>query len=240
MKHNVVPFIGNFLGIDNEEEIMNIVAILDTNAFGIQIPSAQITGCRGIYWYGAMMSHSCIPNTNHYIDLDMDMIVTACTDIKKGNMITTSYSSSLKTTIERRYQCKVAKCFDCNCSRCSDPTEFSSYSSALKCQKCVPSDGLVISLNPLDNMSDWKCNKCELLVSGQDYIKMIATIRQNTDTLNRKSPDDCERFLINFENLLPKQSVFLVDVKYVLCMLYGNISNYNYIGNYFRLVFQIS
>lgn len=237
-KQNIVPFIRVFLGLTefSEHDVMSICGILDTNTFTVKVPSIQISGIRGIYFNSAMLAHECIPNTKHFINSDLEMIIHATQDIKKGEMITTTYTTSLKTTIERRFQLEIGKCFDCVCKRCADNSELSTYSSSLKCRKC-DMNGLLLSQDPLNNLSEFNCNKCNNSLSARDYIEMTNLKRQQVDRLDRKSAEDCEKFLINNENVLPQKSVFVADVKYVLCMIYGNIPNYSYKGNCFDCVY---
>jgi formylmethanofuran dehydrogenase subunit E len=78
--------------------------------------------------------------------------------VKKGEQLTTTYTDTLKTTFERRRHLKKTKIFDCDCSRCEDPSENGTYGSSFLCEKC---GGLVISMNSLDNKSHWICQKCE-------------------------------------------------------------------------------
>lgn len=221
LRVNLVPFIRDFLKFDcySESDILNIAGILDTNCFDIILPSKQIRA-RGIYPLTAMMAHECIPNTKHFVDNNLEMKVIACTPIKKGEMILTSYTHPLKTTIERRHQLKQAKCFDCLCPRCKDPTEMKTFASAVNCSSC--SGGICIPTDPLVNTSDWHCMKCNQKLLASQVIPIINKARNSLETLNKKSVEECEKFLIEFGAVLPHSSVFMIDVKYALSLLYGN------------------
>lgn len=229
LRVNLVPFIRDILKFSNftETDILNIAGILDTNCFDIVLPSKQIRA-RGIYPLTAMMAHDCVPNTKHFVDADFAMKLMACLPIKKGEMILTSYTHPLKTTIERRHQLKLAKCFDCLCSRCKDPTEMQSFASSIRCRRCT--DGILISLNPLVYSSDWQCNSCFLKISSDQVICVVDRARKSLDSLNKKSVEACEKFLVDFEGILPSKSVFMIDVKYALSLLYGNVSRYSIEG----------
>jgi hypothetical protein len=78
--------------------------------------------------------------------------------VKRGEHLTTTYTDTLKTTLERRRHLSQTKIFDCDCSRCQDPSELSTYLSSWLCEHC---SGLVVSKNPLDNRADWECEKCK-------------------------------------------------------------------------------
>ena len=210
-----------------EKEILEIAGILDTNCFEILLPSKKIKA-RGIYFETAMMAHECIPNTKHFVDENYEIKVFATQLIKKGEMILTSYSHPLKTTIERRLAINLAKCFDCVCPRCKDPTEKNTFSSSINCSTC--NDGVLTSCDPLTNLSEWQCIKCEHKVSGAKIIQLTSEIRKSLDHLNKRSVVDCEDFIKSYKKFLPDSSVFMVDVKYALCMLYGNVEGYFYEG----------
>ena len=112
------------------------------------------------------------------------MKVVAVDDIAAGTEITTSYLEPFLTTNQRRERLRVGKCFACDCKRwstegdtawrnteilfsflrrCSDPTEFGSHSSSVRCPGCqsylAPSD-------PLGRGSPWQCISCDVTVEG--------------------------------------------------------------------------
>lgn len=225
LRANLVPFIRDFLNFSEytETDILNIAGILDTNCFDIILPTKQIRA-RGIYALTAMMAHECVPNTKHFFDGDSEIKVIACSLIIKGETILTSYTHPLKTTIERRHQLKEAKCFDCICPRCQDPTEMNSFASGIKCVKCV--DGVLIPFDPLDQSSDWQCIKCKLNVASSQVMQVFHKARSALEALNKKSIDDCESFLMKFESILPDSNVVMIDVNYALSLLYGNVEGF--------------
>lgn len=218
---NLVPFIKDFLQFNiSEEEILNIAGILDTNCFEIILPSKKIKA-RGLYLKTAMFAHDCIPNTKHFVVSNFEMKMIATVDIKKGETIFTSYSYPLRTTIERRLQLKQAKCFDCCCSRCKNSTD------CIRCRSC---GDVLCSINPLENYSNWCCRKCDEKMSSAEVIQMINEIRNCLENLNKKSVEACNEFLKIYENILTSESVFMIDIKYALCLLYGNIEGYMFEG----------
>lgn len=239
LRVNLVPFIRDFLKFSeySENDILNIAGILDTNCFDVVLPSKQIKA-RGIYPLTAMMASECIPNTKHFVDSNFEMNVIACLPIKKGEMILTSYTHPLKTTIERRHQLKEAKCFDCICLRCKDPTEMGTFASGIKCLSCTK--GILIPIDSLENISDWQCTKCDQKLFASQVIPIFSRARSSLDALNKKSVQECERFLSEFGAVLPTSSVFLADVKYALCLLYGNVDGFMIEGNFIKRIFQKS
>lgn len=218
----------SFLQIQNtsENDILEVAGRLDTNCFEVFL-SSRLIKIRGIYPKAAMMAHDCCPNTKHCFDENLEMKVIATTAIKKGEMILTSYTHPLKTTLERRIGLKQAKCFDCLCARCKDPTEMKTFASSIKCSVCKE---VLTSIEPLNNLSAWKCQKCGQLMPAEKILPIFANVRNRLETLEKKSIEKCEKFLEDHKDLLPSASVFMVDVKYALCLLYGNVAGYFYDG----------
>lgn len=74
-----------------------------------------------------------------------------------------------KGTFERQEHLREGKYFECDCDRCSDPTELGTHLSSILCTKCKT--GYV---NPMDtnylkrytSKLNWKCANCEKLYCG--------------------------------------------------------------------------
>ncbi|KAL4707889.1 hypothetical protein ACJJTC_010324 [Scirpophaga incertulas] len=113
LKANLVTFIIQVLGMSfDEETILKVASILDTNTFDVRLPDAS-TRLRAIYVTASMMNHSCKPNTRHVIiDNDHNFAVIATVPISKGEMITTTYTQTLWGTLDRRQHLRSNKCFD--------------------------------------------------------------------------------------------------------------------------------
>jgi len=61
--------------------------------------------------------------------------------------------------------------FICKCKRCLDPTELGTYLSALKCQQCP--EGYLLSENPTDSFSDWRCTSCGKQINDIEASEII-------------------------------------------------------------------
>jgi hypothetical protein len=72
------------------------------------------------------------------------------------------------------------------------------------------------------------------VLPGKVVITALNDVRGKLQNLNKKSVESCEQFVKDHENILAESNVFMVDVKYALCMLYGNVARYNYEGNFSR------
>ena len=126
-----------------------MIGILDTNTYQILVrssPTIQDFVC-GLYLRTSRLNHHCKPNTRPVfagesfkkisldtsingcllVSVDRSMSVIATEDIPKDSQITTSYMEPFYTTMQRRALLRKGKCFDCDCSRCADPTELNSY-----------------------------------------------------------------------------------------------------------------
>jgi len=79
--------------------------------------------------------------------LSRRIIVRAAVDLKKGDELFSSYTSSLLPTMLRRENLSLTKFFECDCARCADPTELGTNASSLKCTKCDL--GVIKSTAPL-------------------------------------------------------------------------------------------
>ena len=94
LRVNLMMFFQSVLGLDfDERTILSICAALDTNAFEIRKPDQKI---RALYPNAAMLAHNCIPNTRHYFGDDNELFFIATVEIKKGDVIYTTYGQALQ------------------------------------------------------------------------------------------------------------------------------------------------
>lgn len=137
LRANLITFIKTVLGLRDwsEMEILRLAAILDTNTFELRQPHEN-RKVRALYPGAAMISHDCAPNMRHRFDDDMNIVFLAKRKIAKGEILSISYTQPLRSTIQRRLHLRQAKCFDCACARCVDPTELGSFAGAHNCGKC--------------------------------------------------------------------------------------------------------
>ncbi|XP_055617476.1 SET domain-containing protein SmydA-8 [Toxorhynchites rutilus septentrionalis] len=223
LKHNLVPFIRNILGMQeiSETEILHIAGIMDTNSYEIRAPEKDIK-IRALYELGAMMSHNCRPNTKHYFDQKLKLVLVATVDIPKDEVISISYTQPLQATIQRRYAIKQAKCFECCCDRCKDPTEFQTYTGAIICPNCAKAK--VVAVDPLSFRSNWQCEdkKCSYRETAQENVARNETFRATILGLPKDSPDGYERFLEANGAVLHPWNTNMLQVKYALVQLYGS------------------
>lgn len=240
LKANIVTFLHQVLGLTqfNEDTILKVAGILDTNAYEIKNKEKN-TRLRALFLSASMRSHDCNPNTKHvFSDEDFTMTVIATIPISKGTLITTSYTQPLWGTLARRIHLQNAKCFLCTCKRCKDPTELGTYLGAIFCSRCYannPNKDLkdipkVISLDPLNNSSDWKCQSCSHTLHAKQITWGNEAIRKDIALLNKTRPKDLEEFIIKYEQALHPENFHVVEVKYALSQMYGHLDGYTYNG----------
>ncbi|KAJ9579509.1 hypothetical protein L9F63_004828 [Diploptera punctata] len=229
-KNNIVGFIQNALGLTefSDETILRITAILDTNAFEIRRSEGDIK-IRGLFPKAAMMSHDCKANTKHVFSgskFDVEVITTV--PIKKGEIISVTYTQTLWGTLARRAHLKQSKCFDCTCLRCSDPTELGTYLGAINCSLCKNKgkDSKIVSASPLDPSATWKCEDCGHSIPGRQISWGNDAIRQEITMLDKTKPESLENFLGKYKDALHPNNWHVLEVKYALSQMYGNMKGY--------------
>ncbi|KAF2365894.1 Zinc finger MYND-type [Trinorchestia longiramus] len=246
-QHTVVDIITERLKIEryDEELIKKVLGIIDTNAFEIRLPDSSI---QGVFGQGAMLEHSCIPNTHRTFDADLNLVVRAAVPIKRGYHLTSCYTEILATTVARQEHLLTSKFFTCRCPRCVDPTELGTYCSAVVCPNCPKSSkptktsaaaaaakgkigppvSVVIPSDPLSPSSDWMCITCSTPVDSDYIIRMTSVMAEEADELESTNPTvrTCEQFLEKWSPTFFTNYASLLNIKYVLLHLYGSEEGY--------------
>lgn len=216
--------------------------------------------------------------------------------VKKGEHLTTTYTDTLKSTLERRRHLSQTKIFDCDCRRCRDPSELSTNLSSWKCGRC---GGLIVSSNPQNNQARWVCENCKSQLSSevrerakrcdgrhgrlnsvrkfnlfwtsaesfsgfpstlrcnalstdsflilffshpffsQEITSKLSRLQSQLNSFIKKCPERLEEFVLEHSQHIHSDHALLVEVKYMLCLMYGNVVGYQYKGLTFQLVFYI-
>ncbi|XP_050298611.1 SET domain-containing protein SmydA-8-like [Anthonomus grandis grandis] len=210
-----------------EEEIHTICGILEVNAFEI---GQQGVNIRGLYATAFLLSHDCVPNTNHTDEENTyHLTIRASTRIPKGYPVTLSYAYTLQCTQKRREHLLENKFFECRCKRCADPTELGTYTGALICPKC--DNGLVLCDNPLNFDSTWSCiysgKQCPGYVISANSMKLLLNrISQEADQIDSNDIKAMEHFLQKYRNVLHPTHYLCLAIKISLSQVYGRISGY--------------
>lgn len=212
-----------------------ICGIIDTNALEIRL--TQGAELNALYAETYQMEHSCTPNTKHTFFLtpkdrnDLYKIsIKAVVPIVKGHHISTMYSHALWGTQARRQHLKDTKYFSCKCQRCSDPTELGTYLSAMKClgDGTKPCDGIHLPEDPLDDETDWACNKCSVKVSNSQVNMIISQMGEEVENVLMMggSVTILENLLCRLSTFLHPNHYHMYSIKHSLVQLYGRQKGY--------------
>uniref|UniRef100_A0A182N405 MYND-type domain-containing protein n=1 Tax=Anopheles dirus TaxID=7168 RepID=A0A182N405_9DIPT len=222
LRSNLVPFVRTVLGLQqySEEMVLQLSAILDTNCYEIRLPERHVK-VRGLYPLGAMLSHDCRPNTKHYFDDQLRMVLVATVDIAEGAVIHASYTQPLLGTVQRRLALRQAKCFDCVCERCSDPAELGTHAGGFRCPNCRRAPGLVLAVDPTNYRTAWRCQsrRCSYQERPDQYMVRCERLQQELLALDRTDPTGYETYLTRHTPSLHGWNAYILQAKYALTQL---------------------
>merc|ERR550534_1007421 len=178
-----------------KEMAWRLVGILFTNCFEFRISDID---ARALYPLVSLVNHSCIPNLRHtnlinkletYSDVKTEidshngdtcqgqeggeivvMQLEAARTILPNTELTIRYNDYMMSQTQRRKFLSEQWYFECQCSRCQDPTEFGTLTSSLPCPSCRS-----CTVIPSTSSSElWQCNKCSYQESREN-----AEMREN-------------------------------------------------------------
>jgi len=232
-QHTVVDIIKGRLGIDkyDQELIKKVLGIIDTNAFEIRLPDSSI---QGVFSQGAMLEHSCIPNTHRTFDADLNLVVRASVPIKRGSHLTSCYTDSLSTTTVRQDHLLTSKFFTCRCPRCVDPTELGTYVSAKLCPTCIskapkpkkgakapPPKCIVLPEDPISPSSNWMCSNCSSPLDSDYVVRMTSVVTEEAEELESTNPTvkSCESFLEKWSTTFHQNHAIFLNVSTDECII---------------------
>ncbi|KAB7494068.1 Protein msta, isoform A [Armadillidium nasatum] len=252
-QRTVVDIIHNRLCLEYSEELINqILGIIDTNAFEIRLPDSSIMG---VYATGSLLEHSCIPNTHRTFDADLNLVVRAAFDIKRGQHLMSCYTESISTTATRQEHLLTSKFFTCKCVRCLDPTELGTFTSAMICPSCTKNKpkvakktdkkkgekstgkeeevdlttyGVVVPKDPSSPSSPWECLTCKSPLDADYVTRMTSVMTEEAEELenSNQSVKNCEAFLDKWSSMYHQNHAVLLNIKYALVHLYGSEKGY--------------
>ena len=190
-------------------KVAEICGIISTNSF--EIGDGKGNSIFGVYDLASMMNHDCVGNVRIAIDSKKTLSAFASVDIAKNEAILFNYGRALDSFEERRKQLKEFKFFECECSRCKDPTDFGTFVGALKCYKC--STGAVVRVR--DNKVKWKCLSCDKFPSSNEVQRAFGALR-TAKARNCKSEKDLRGNLADVRNHLFANHGFIIEMKMLL------------------------
>ncbi|XP_072742952.1 SET domain-containing protein SmydA-8 isoform X1 [Anoplolepis gracilipes] len=215
----------NNLPSEEQMELMrHICEVCNTNSFAVVVArNEDCTSLRSVYPLGAMQNHCCVPNTRHHFDDQQRLHVSAASSIAAGEELTMSYTDLLWDTLSRRQFLRLTKCFSCNCSRCSDPSEFGSQLGALFCAKDDCS-GHLLPRNPLNFESPWICDKCQNSVKHRQIEWIRSRLNELVFETMYKTPREILKFIETvLSELVPMTNYIMISVKYRIISYFGRV-----------------
>lgn len=198
----------------SDETIQQIVGIFETNAVEIRLAQSEING---LYEYGSLMEHSCVPNVSLSFDSKYRMTVKAGRDIKKGEHLSIMYTHSLWGSQARRAHLNDAKKFWCVCPRCQDPTEFGTNFSTLvrEGKLCKPKDAL-------DQEAPWVSQDGSITIPSHQVAAEMQEIGSALALLQLKGTiEDYEQFIEEHGKVLHPNHYHMLTAKHTLCQMLG-------------------
>ncbi|XP_071541764.1 uncharacterized protein [Panulirus ornatus] len=210
VEEHVVESLQRRLGLGVSSVVVHhLCGVFDTNAFVVSLGKDRMG--RALFPLGAIMNHSCVPNTQHWYKEGV-LTVRAVTDIPEGAPITNTYTPTLWGTHARAAHLAASKLFTCRCERCLDPIELGSHISSVSCRSCQ--DGLLVP--PSDPRRGWECHACGASASGDSVEAMV---RAAGAAVSRISPQDAAAIsstLGHFSRVLGRTHYITVELKYAL------------------------
>ncbi|XP_066261852.1 SET domain-containing protein SmydA-8-like [Euwallacea similis] len=214
----------------SKETLHKIFGIIDVNALEIN-QDAEITA---LYPTAYLMEHNCLCNTMHSFgnsDKGYAITIRAALPIAKGDHISTMYTHALWGTQARREHLRETKYFSCKCKRCEDPTEMGTYLSGLRCigtQEDEACGGIQLPIDPLDDNTEWACNKCDVKLTNQEVSYLINQIGEEVDNMQLSNPTvrELDGLLTKMLNFLHPNHYHAYSVRHSLVQLYGYQQGY--------------
>lgn len=238
LRRILVPIFLQKLKINSdEEEIMKICSILDTNCFDVRDEEGKVN-VRALYSPVNLIAHDCKPNTKHsFHGENFEILLISTMPIKAEEEITATYTQTLWGTLARRAHLRLAKHFDCTCKRCSDATEFGTYAGSFFCSECRETDPSedcpkIVSTDPLDEDAVWSCPECEYEVSAEEMNWGNEALKMEIRGIDKSDPRNLEEFLVRYQDTLHAKNCHVLEVKYALTQMYGNMEGFRLHGKY--------
>ena len=194
----------------SRQDIEEAICILDSNSYQLLHQSGK--SLNGVFIVASMFNHVCYQaNSRPSFGKNYAMKVIATDDIEQGQEITTSYLEPFHTNIQRRAILLRGKSFECSCQRCADPTEFGTFASSFKCQKCEK--GYMLTNNSLSLSADWFCDKCDERCPGKSAMEFDNNLAKEGKIVNRNNLANIDKFLRTYEQILHPNHIFLCQLK---------------------------
>lgn len=132
---------------------------------------------------------------------------------------------------------KTNKYFVCKCERCLDRTELGTFLSALRCIGDIGTHcgGTMLPQNPIDENTEWQCNKCDVRMSNERVDIILTNIENNVDELLLPSSstkkaatvENLEMLIEKLSHLLHENHYHMFALKHTLIQCYGRQTGFS-------------
>ncbi|XP_050299110.1 SET domain-containing protein SmydA-8-like isoform X2 [Anthonomus grandis grandis] len=225
-RENIAQFTLSFFKLRNvfsEEDILRVCGILMVNGHEVPLTTPSHVA---LYEVASMLEHNCAANCNKTFTDQGSILIKAGVNVKKGDHLSICYTDPLWGTANRRHHLYESKFFWCTCDRCSDPTEFGTNFSAMKCQNSDCS-GYLLPPTFLDQsrngkLQNWVCNKCALTSSSHHVQEILDRVGQDLHEMKKEDSGVAKEFLKNYAKYLHNNHYYLTDVRLALGQLLGH------------------
>uniref|UniRef100_A0A0K2TV79 Protein msta n=2 Tax=Lepeophtheirus salmonis TaxID=72036 RepID=A0A0K2TV79_LEPSM len=202
-----------------DEDILALCGILFVNSHEVPV---TMSPSQALYQNASLLEHSCVNNASKHFDMNCNILIRVAIPIKKGEHISIMYSDPIWGTVNRQQHLLETKFFTCRCIRCQDPTELNTHFSSIRCPGCPA--GFLVSLDPFNYESDWKCETCNRVETPRFVNAVIRSIGEELISLEKGSPEACLSFVKKHSQNLHPHHFYLMDVKLALCQMIGQSS----------------
>ncbi|XP_018322879.1 SET domain-containing protein SmydA-8-like [Agrilus planipennis] len=223
-KYFVANFLRSFFQLEEvctDEEILRFCGIVTVNGHEVPLKKPPFVA---VYEKTSMFEHSCKANCCKTFTAKGEVLITAGVPIEKGDHLTICYTDPLWGTPNRRYHLSESKFFWCVCPRCSDPTEFGTYLSCLRC-KLKECDGILIPETFIsENVTTpiiWTCNACNMQIDDEEAQNIVEHVGRDLQAMDKDSTSASKKFLEYYSNILPTNHFYLTDVRLALIEIIG-------------------
>ncbi|XP_015112114.1 SET domain-containing protein SmydA-8 [Diachasma alloeum] len=219
----LASFVKRFFKIDHikSEEIIKIAGILQIN--GHEVPTTEPPHM-AVYDGASYFEHSCHANSSKSFTEKGGLIIRAAVTINEGDHISMCYTDPLWGIANRRHYLLQTKFFHCQCTRCSDATEFGTMYNGLKCSRsncCGTMLPPTFLVRDNEKCPDYFCNKCDETMTWQAVDAKLEQIGIELASMKKNDVNECMRFLNKYSKVLHENHFYMVDVKLAMSQMIG-------------------
>jgi len=211
-----------FSDFTDENEMLNILTILDTNTFQV-LAAGSAENLGGLYLRASKLNHRCVPSARIVFRADYSIKIIASVPIKKSEPIYISYTPPFYTTKIRNSILEKGKQFVCTCIRCKDPNELGTMVSGLICETCKSDYVIRVAEENI-----YKCRSCKERRNIADYDILEQKYFGIQNKLAKESVECLLNILNTYSGLVHENHAMLLEARQHLSAAIGRAPGYRY------------